>query len=86
MDSLEVTHVRQRFLRQIRELAAALKQCGATAHIFVIPTEPAWPTFFVGPNGQEGVCQGVNTRPADDAYESCTAQRRADVAHASIQA
>lgn len=85
MDSNEVSLIRERFLPKIREVAEALRICGTEAHIFVIPMEPTWPTFFVGPEGQEGVCPGISTRPADDAYKMATQQRRAAVAHASIQ-
>lgn len=85
MDNNEVSLVRERLLPKVRELAEALRICGTDAHIFVIPTEPAWPTIFVGPGGKEGICQGIKTRPADDAFRLATQQRRADVARASIQ-
>ena len=85
MDIHEVSLVRERFLPQIRVLTEALRQCGTDAHVFVIPKEPAWPTFFVGPDGREGICRGINTRSADDAYRTATQQRRSDVAEASVR-
>lgn len=85
METQEVSLVRERFLSQTRAVAAALRQCGTEALIIVVPKVPTWPIFFVGPGDQEGICQGANTRQADEAYTRCTQQRRHDVAMAQLQ-